>query len=367
LKQVGCLNSYQKLKLVENTEKAFLDLSEPISNFLFMFRNNHKLMLNFLDCVNKENEDDIINLISHFFYENIISYDNDQEELIIICYHLLKKEIESINTPNVNNFLDYSLIGKIIKNLTKKLDFKNFATIAFSDFILKMETSNDSVIELDIYKLNENIRFKMDKVKEIKKTNHDYNPKHTLTDKIRKTTLNHKKSMQNIKNNNGNNNNFNSTYNTEDFYSVINTHNSNGNNYIDINDINVDDELIINNDYKIELTEEELMRMYEDENDYNMKQFCKNNFIYFIVLKLILKTEDDKHIFTNERLINNINKYEFKHEIVPLYKENFEKLKSNVDAILNNILHNEKVIPYIIKCLCKMTSVLLQKRVTNIN
>jgi hypothetical protein len=241
-----------------------------------MFRNDYKLMLNFLDCVNKENEDDIINLISHFYYENIISYDNDQEELIIICYHLLKKEIDNINTPTVNSFLDYSLIGKIIKNLTKKLDFKNFATIAFSDFILKMESSNDSVIELDIYKLNEHIKFKMDKVKEIKKTNYDYDPKHSLTDKIRKTTLHHKKNTQSFKNNDRNYNNFNkNVYNTEDDNTFININNNNGN--IDTNNINEKDEdLIVNNDYKIELTEEELIRMYEEEKDYNMKQFCKN-------------------------------------------------------------------------------------------
>ena len=93
--------------------------------------------------------DSIVNLFCHQFYDNILIPNPEQEELLILCYLLLQKEINGMNNASVSSFLDESstFTGKFIKSFTKKTELKTFLSKTLGDLILEID-GEDQLITL---------------------------------------------------------------------------------------------------------------------------------------------------------------------------------------------------------------------------
>jgi len=104
-----------------------------------------------------EDKDEIADLIGHFFYENILILDPEHEELLNLFYFLLEREIKELETPNINDFLENSFLGKIFKNLCKRSDVKNYLSLAVKDLIMKLENLSENFIEIDLDNINDYI------------------------------------------------------------------------------------------------------------------------------------------------------------------------------------------------------------------
>lgn len=115
-------------------------------------------MFSLITNLEDEDKDEIAELIGHFFYENILILDPEHEELLNLCYLLLEKEINELESPNINDFLESSFIGRLFKNLCKRPDVKNYLSLTVKDLILKLENLSENFMEIDLDKINDYIK-----------------------------------------------------------------------------------------------------------------------------------------------------------------------------------------------------------------
>jgi hypothetical protein len=147
-------------ELNDNAEKMLLEIFDPIKKLLFLFRNDFQIMLKLISVIDqyasKENINTLVDLLCHQFYENLLIQNPEHEELLILCYLLLEKEIENMNSASVSSFLDESttFIGKLLKSYTKKQELKTYLTVTLGSLIMKIENSSEGCLDLDLSRLS---------------------------------------------------------------------------------------------------------------------------------------------------------------------------------------------------------------------
>jgi len=73
---------------------------------------------------------------------------------------------------------------------------------------------------------------------------------------------------------------------------------------------------------------------------------------------------DSKDKYTNKKLLETIKNYGSEdYKIQFIFKKNFEQIKDFMDEFLNSLMENCSLIPYVIKCICKMIFILITKKV----
>jgi len=361
----------ENVTLYENAEKDLVEVFDPVCKLLFSFRNNEQFIIKLIENVKRSKDiDDLVNFLGHFFYENILVQKPENEEILFLIYLLLEKEIERLNSPSVASFLDGSFIGRFLKSLTRRQDVKSYLSMILGDLILKMETSTENFLEVDpsrIYDLIKNKKFtdsfsnnvKVEKSKKL----FENDRKLMLGDRLRKTTINIKKSgsletissasylrsSSKLKSSDSFGNNFN-------FNKVVEVDIQN---YDEISETIPEEEM--NNQYLIDLNKNELLFRYESEEMPEMKEFCKFNLI--LDYRQLHRIEDDKNMFTNFKFLEHLSNYAPEaHKVLFIYKKNFEKIKFFIDKLFSNLIENDSIIPYVIKCICKMIDVLITKK-----
>lgn len=72
-------------------------------------------------------------------------------------------------------------------------------------------------------------------------------------------------------------------------------------------------------------------------------------------------------MFTNQKFLDHISVYSSEsYKVLFIYKKNFEKIKFFIDKLFINLIDNDSIIPYVVKCICKMIDVLITKKFPNI-
>ena len=100
------------------------------------------------------------------------------------------------------------------------------------------------------------------------------------------------------------------------------------------------------------------MIIEENKNNINMNGYLNSKLLFI---------NKDKNIFSNEKFFLFCKKYKKPEEIINLYKEQFYIVIDFIDEIINNIINNKKIIPYPIKCLCKIISELITNKFPSMN
>lgn len=150
-------------ELCEDSEKTLKELYDPIQKLIFLFRNDYQNMLKLIGLIDQnsstENINTLVDLICHQFYENLLIQNPENEELLILCYLLLEKEVDNMNSASVQSFLDESntFIGKLLKSYTKKQELKTYLTVTLGSLILLIENNSDGCIDLDLGRLSQYI------------------------------------------------------------------------------------------------------------------------------------------------------------------------------------------------------------------
>ena len=340
-------NITKKVNMERELEHIFLDISEPIKNLLFLFRTNYDYIITLTSLIaDYDDEDKISSLVELFcnqFYENILIKNTEKEELLILIYKLLEKEVITMNFASIDEFLsDDSFLGKFISSFLKRYELKHFLSSLINPFILNIDNSKgDDYCGMSLVKINEYINEKINNGSLIKeKVTNDINIETILFENIPKSTIYFKKEEddenddldddeiieQNI------------------FESWIKKFkdNENNKNY--------------NNDYKIMLDLDFLDDKINKEKNTELKDF------YSYELEQITYDPD---FFSNKTLLELIKDNEFsdnlKH-IVNTYKENFLFLKNTIDYFIQLLIDQVEMIPYSLRCICKVISILLQKK-----
>ena len=116
------------------------------------------------------------------------------------------------------------------------------------------------------------------------------------------------------------------------------------------------EKIVYNSDYKEELTLDKIYNKITNE---------KNNDIKEIYLYQLEQIGNDPDIFTNAGIKLVINDTYFQNNrqlILKKYFENFLFIKDKIDYLIQALIDRISTIPYTVRCICKVISLLMQKK-----
>ena len=339
---------YKKIFFKKNAEEIFIKSLNPISDLLFIFRNNYDYLIKLIELI--ENEDNnnsknnnhkysIIELLCNQFYDNILIPNPEQEELLILIYKLIERDIFKMEEPSFDFFLkENSFLSLFINYLIRKPELKIFLSRLLGPIILSIENEKD---ELDISffssennnnNLNQNFNGSVNE-KEFIYT--------LLFNKIPKTKIKFKNFIE---------------------LEEQKEKESKRNNSIQIDEITDDSDIDIcenetlenfSDEYKEDLSIIKINKKINETKNKDLKDF------YDILLEQI---KNKPNLFNNLKLISILEEENIKEkqeENISKLKNSFLFIKTQIDNLLQSLLDKITAIPYILKCICKIISIFI--------
>ena len=275
-------------------------------------------------------KDHLAPLIVNNFYENIISSNYIEDNLMYVITLLLKNEISEINDEkDSEKFLEETACGYVLEQLRAKNDIKYYFKNIISDILKKMEAENSGGdINLNVKQIQE----KYQKTKE-------------ELDKLYKKTGKKKKIID------------------EEFYRKIIISNifsyqeeDNESGFLIPKD-NIDPKLF-NSKYIPDLTKSELetKKNNTSENEQKMIDYYDFN----------IKNCEKDDSYGNQKLLQNIFDSPISKEVLASYQIEFSKIINTINKLIENLLQDLYLLPYSVKCVCKIIFLLLNKKFGNI-
>ena len=275
-------------------------------------------------------KDHLAPLIVNNFYENIISSNYIEDNLMYVITLLLKNEISEINDEkDSEKFLEETACGYVLEQLRAKNDIKYYFKNIISDILKKMEAENSGGdINLNVKQIQE----KYQKTKE-------------ELDKLYKKTGKKKKIID------------------EEFYRKILISNifsyqeeDNESGFLIPKD-NIDPKLF-NSKYIPDLTKSELetKKNNTSENEQKMIDYYDFN----------IKNCEKDDSYGNQKLLQNIFDSPISKEVLASYQIEFSKIINTINKLIENLLQDLYLLPYSVKCVCKIIFLLLNKKFCNI-
>ena len=283
----------------------------------------------------KSDINDIREILAPFFvnnfYENILSSNYIEDNLMYLLTLILKQEINSLNDKNdINNFLNETVCGYLFEQLNMKSDVKAFFKKIISKIVENLELLYSSKeMHFEIKQIQEDITNakeskKGDKSNQNKKVKISSNEilRNSITEKDLSFGLGDE---------------------CEYFGS------SNNNLKIDIKEFE--------EKYMKKLTKNEIIKLKESKNTSDV--FCE---------MCIQNCERNEDIYSNEKLDDNIQSSKFFYNgLFEIYSNNVCRVITYIDQIFSNLFEHLYFAPYSIKCICKIISILLKKKFPDIN
>ena len=387
-------NDIKELKLVDDKQPNisstysinedlgnFHEASEPIKNLFFILRNNYDYLTRLISLISpedfKENSDNInslVELLNNNFYENILIPNPEQQELLILIYKLLEKEIVPMMGVCPQNFLkDDTISGIFLSSFAKKQEIIGYFSMILNYLILSID-DNDSkeIFDLNINNIANSLDKELNEFKKgysnseinYKSNNNEINIKNILFNEIPKINIKFKNSFEleaekekederkYTLDENGIEklsvnypNKIRKTVNQKYNFKFGNRENKN--NY--------------NSDYKRDLTQNKLVEKILKETDPELKKVYK---------KLLDQTINYPNKYTNEGLLRLLRAEIDKKsegvkklaELVENFKYNFLYIKDIIEYLLQIIIDKIIILPYPLRCICKIIKILILKK-----
>ena len=347
----------KEYKIEKDIELILLDVCEPIKNLLFIIRNNYDYITKLVSLIDETDEiekvDSLVELFCNQFYDNILIPNPEQEELLILIYKLLEEEITPMNSASIDEFLnDSSFIGKFISSYMNKRELKVFLTMLLNPLILKIENSGIECMDMSLNNINNDINKKRD-------NNIDTNDirLETLLEKIPKTTIHFKKHSvlenEQEEEENADRTGINSeetdyAQNREGSFSFNNNRKKSSDLYSEAVEYNPE----YQNDLNIDKIYEKIMNEEKEE--------IKDFYLYQLE-----QVGNDPDLFTNTGLKLVLEDSYFKKNksaILIKYIDNFLFIKEKIDYIIQTLIDKISTIPYTVRCICKVISLLMHNK-----
>ena len=265
------------------------------------------------------------------FYENILSSSFIEDNLMYVITMILADEIQNIESPkDFDKFLDDTSCGYFLKELNFKMDVKNFYKIIMENLVESLENmSSSKIINFNVKKIQDDF-IKM---------------KESVEEKYQKTG-----EKSSIIDNDFFRLNFLSDFERE----LAKTTNDDSFN----DQIKSSKRKELFNSYLPDVTKDEITKkMEENKGNEGMKEYCD---------QLIKQYEKDSKIFSNDNFLANIFQSEVAKEVLALYQLDFFKVVKIIDELFSSLTNNMYLIPYSVKCICKIITILVKKKFKNI-
>ena len=319
----------RKYKLIHDYEKQhsyFQDAYTYLPSFFQLLLNQPQIISK---LITNSNIEDVKNNLAFFFmnnfYENILSSSFIEDNLIYVITLVLMEEIESIkSSSDIESFLDNTAGGYFLEKLNFKMDVMNYYKIIMLNLVESLENmSSSKKINFNVKQIQEDF-LKMKEIMEAKfqKTGEKIN--------IIDSQFFRRNFLNDLEKDSGESSSMKNSKAT----AVFNT-------------------------YIPEITIEEIeQKISENKGNQGMKEYCD---------KLIKNLKRDKSIYSNEAFLSNIWNSTSYQEVLALYQIDFFKVIKIIDELFNTLINNIHLIPYSIKCICKIISILIKKKFKKLN
>ena len=309
-----------KYELVPELSKSeeIGELNSYLPNFiLFLWRNPQIVCKLLLSAETKDIKDHISNFFCNNFYENILSPNYIENNLLYLIYFLLNEEINNINSKKqddpikcFDNFLKNSACSFILEQLHKKKDVQTF----FKTILINV------VQDLELSSANKEIIFDLKKIEQ----------------EIESKTKNRKESMDNNR------------Y-TKSIYDA-NLPN-------DMKDYAVNSEF-----FKLYISSfnSEYLKNLLSKNESNKPMADYINFH-------IKESDKKKNLYLPEAFYKKNKEESLFEEIMNEYHKNFDTIVNLINELFKYLLNNLYLLPYSIKCICKMIFHSIKKKFKSFN
>ena len=409
------LENYIKYTLIPEPiayfEEKGKDLYKDIYNFMFLIRNNNKLMLKFIDKSDKEDYENLSDFLVNFCYEDTINSSFIQEELMLIIYLIFEKYMKQLPNEILNNDNNISyelfrnkqnLIYHILRSLSRKADIRNFLCSILIDAINSLQgirkylslefdlspKNIDNEENSDNNQLNRSFDNKIlenfEKINIVKRHYTINNKNLENKNKLRLTSIKNDEEMGINKNKNNLDN--------EKLNRKENNEKNQNNNPSQKNQIEEKKDifLIPENITEGELDKVKIDSFFESNNitlNYLQKKLkdinniSRNNAIVSAMKeyleKLIKDIKDSKEeIYSNKKMVNylklmiinnqkeedNKDSNESMNEIINNIKNNYNIIIKIIDEIIAKLKENITKVPVIIKCISNIIEQLFNKK-----
>jgi len=353
----------KEYKIEKDIDRVLLDASDPIRNLMFILRNNYDYITKLVSLIDETDEqekiDSLVELFCNQFYENILIPNPEQEELLILIYKLLEEEITPMNSASIDEFLnETSFIGKFISSFMNKRELKVFLTMLLNPLILSIENSGIECMDLSLNNIIKDInKNKLNDIEQGKE--YSEITLESLIDRIPKTTIHFKdyyvleneqeeeekadRSGVNLEGNDRNSNR-----------DSITSGSSYTSRYNSIDNIDIEK---CNQEYKQKL---DMDKIYEKVFTSDITEEMREFYLYQLE-----QISDDPNLFTNDGLNLILNDSYFKENkslILYKYINNFLFIKEKIDILIQSLIDKISTIPYIVRCICKVISLLMYKK-----
>ena len=329
--------------LVENNYEYLSNLNTYISNVIRYLWEEPKLLADLLINAEKGDVKEFLApLICNNFYENILSPNYIEDPLIYIIYLLLKNEIDSIKDINqdLDKFLNETPCSFLLTQLIEKNDIKEFFKIILKDSLEEIGTDKF------IFSIDELNAWQRKRGKTINKSVFDKNylDSHNVDKTGKRKTLDQ-------------------TFESENDLTKVKTLSK-----IDIQGITEDDKETIKNNINYQVfTANYLTSIPLSEIQDNINQNKDNIYLKNYYENLLLSANGDKETYSQTNFFENIISMKDSESLLVFYLENFLKVKEFLNKFLENFLANYRIIPYTIKCVCKIINQLVNKKFKEAN
>lgn len=267
------------------------------------------------------------------FYNNILSSSYMENNLLYLLSLLLKDEVEQLKSPDdLNIFLNDTKCGILLDQIFKQNDIQ----VYFKSILLKI------IEKLELLNSNRKIEFEVaKKEKELIKYEDVLRKINSRKSKKIKKEEAYKELINNIMFENFSCNRMDLMENL-----VINK---------------IDHELFIMK-YIPDLTQNEFEERIKNTKDKNDK------IIPFFKSKLEeINDMNDPNLFSNKIFLKNVQGLRLSVHILDFYRTDFNLIIAYIEQILKNLKENIHLLPYSVKCLCKIISILIQNKFPEIN
>ena len=338
LERPGAKNN-KKYVLIEDNE-CLKDLNNYLPNFLIYLWENPQIMATILSNSNKKDfKDNLASFVVNNFYENILSSNYIEDNLMYLLTLMLKEEINNLkNIDEIDCFLNESSpVGHLLFELRRKNDIQNFFKNVIFNAVDYLENVSSKEFNLNI-----------EEIVDITYVN--------INNKSIDYEENEDEKIEIIKRG--------KTY-TDDFYK---SQFDEAANYLNLNLEQLTLKQITDKEkkkfdkftekYLGTLNLKEIKNLSENKfiNNKEMKDYCDEQ------IKNCQKYENDENLYSNGKLMYKLFQTIDAQKYLFIYQKDFVKIIEFIDQLLSDLKNNLYLISYSVKCLCKIISILLEKK-----
>jgi hypothetical protein len=338
---------YELIDLKDEEGEILKELNIYVVKLMTYLWEQPKLVANLLSTADKNDlKENLAPLIANNFFENILSQNYIEDNLLYVLTLLLQEEIN--NLDNVNeyiNFLNDSPCSFLLEGLKEKKDIQVFFKMIINKAVEKLESScSNKDLHFSLGKIEEDIKKKENKGKIKEDSNKSFFQKMTSkkSDIIRNSIdpRDHSISLE--------------TDFDFDFTRSI-----------------LFEPKVIKEKYFCNFTKEKIIEEKEKYKKENKNENDIIDIIFDIYLNKYEKGENPNQDNLVEHYMNLkrnkydnedfLNELEMDDKIKKKYMDNFYRVMETINIIFASMKENLYYLPYSIKCLCKIIFILIKK------